>query len=91
MFLYSIKCQKKINSGKYVYYDHFRVFGCKVFVHIPKDEKSKLDLETRQFGFVSYDMDEFEYKFYDSIGKKKIWSKIIIFGEDQTLKYADKI
>ena len=26
--------------GKDVSYDHLRVFGCKAFVHVPKDERS---------------------------------------------------
>ena len=29
--------------GKYVFYNHLRVFGCKAFVHVPKDERSKLN------------------------------------------------
>ena len=28
--------------GKDVYYDHLTVFGCKNFVHMQKDERSKL-------------------------------------------------
>nr|KYP55888.1 Retrovirus-related Pol polyprotein from transposon TNT 1-94 [Cajanus cajan] len=28
--------------GKNVSYDYLRVFGCKIFVHVPKDERSKL-------------------------------------------------
>ena len=28
--------------GKDVSYDHLRVFGYKAFVHVPKDERSKL-------------------------------------------------
>ena len=32
--------------GREVFYDHLRVFGCKAFVHILKDEKSKLDVKT---------------------------------------------
>ena len=32
--------------GKDVSYDHLRVFECKAFVHIPKDERSKLDVKT---------------------------------------------
>jgi hypothetical protein len=30
-------------KGKDVSYAHLRVFGCRVFVHVFKDEKSKLD------------------------------------------------
>ena len=31
--------------GKDVTYDHLRVFGCKAFVHVPKDERSKLNVK----------------------------------------------
>ncbi|GJS69001.1 putative RNA-directed DNA polymerase [Tanacetum coccineum] len=33
----------RVWSGKDVSYYHLRVFGCKASVHIPKDERSKLD------------------------------------------------
>ncbi|RDX72209.1 hypothetical protein CR513_48336, partial [Mucuna pruriens] len=33
--------------GKDVKHDHLRVFGCKAFVNVPKDERSKLDMKTR--------------------------------------------
>jgi len=33
--------------GKNVSYDHLRVFGYKSFIHVPKDERSKLDVKTR--------------------------------------------
>ncbi|KAG8492468.1 hypothetical protein CXB51_009561 [Gossypium anomalum] len=29
--------------GKYVSYDHLRVFDCKAFVHVPKYDRSKMD------------------------------------------------
>ncbi|KAG6427692.1 hypothetical protein SASPL_111938 [Salvia splendens] len=38
----------KVWFSKEVSYDHLRVFGCKAFVHIPKDESSELDAKTRQ-------------------------------------------
>jgi hypothetical protein len=37
----------KVFYGKKVSYDHLKVFGCKAFVHIPQDERSKLDSKTR--------------------------------------------
>ena len=30
---------KRVWTGKDVSYDHLRVFGCREFVHIPKDER----------------------------------------------------
>ena len=40
--------------GKNVIYDHLRVFGCRAFVHVPNDERSKLDKKTRQCIFIGY-------------------------------------
>ena len=71
-------------SGKDVSYDHLRVFVFIVFVHIPKDERTKLDVKTRHCIFISYGIDESGYKFYDPIDKK-----MIQFVKDQTLKNVD--
>jgi len=35
-------------TGKNVSYKHLRVFGCRAFVHIPRDERSKLDKKIKQ-------------------------------------------
>ncbi|RDX66524.1 hypothetical protein CR513_54695, partial [Mucuna pruriens] len=42
----------------------------KAFVHVPKDETSKLDIKTRQCTFIGYDHDEYGYRMYDPIEKK---------------------
>lgn len=80
----------KVWTGKDVSYDHLRVFGCKVFVHIPKDERSKLDSKTKQCIFLGYGQDEFGYRFYDPIAKKLIRSRDAVFMEDQTIEDIDK-
>src|SRR6266487_4225588 len=81
----------KIWFGKNVKYDHLRVFGCKAFVHVPKDERSKLDAKSKQCIFIGYGQDEFGYKFYDPIGKKLIRSRDVVFMEDQTIEDTDKV
>ncbi|GKC25657.1 putative RNA-directed DNA polymerase, partial [Tanacetum coccineum] len=37
----------RVLSGKDISYRHLRVFGCKASVHIPKDERSKLDVKAK--------------------------------------------
>ncbi|KAL3835280.1 hypothetical protein ACJIZ3_003671 [Penstemon smallii] len=76
--------------GKTVSYDHLRVFGCKAFVHVPKDERSKLDAKTRQCIFIGYGNDEFGYRFYDPVEKKLVRSRDVIFMEDQTIEDIEK-
>ncbi|CAJ2645756.1 unnamed protein product [Trifolium pratense] len=81
----------KIWFGKTVKYDHLRVFGSKAFVHVPKDERSKLDAKSKQCIFISYGQDEFGYKFYDPIGNKLIRSRDVVFMEDQIIEDIDKV
>ncbi|RDX81289.1 hypothetical protein CR513_38051, partial [Mucuna pruriens] len=41
------KVPNKIWFGKDVKYDHLQVFDCKAFLHVPKDERYKLDTNNR--------------------------------------------
>jgi len=81
----------KIWFGKNVSYDHLRVFGCRAFVHVPKDERSKLDKKTRQCIFIGYGEDEFGYRFYDPIEKKLVRNRDVQFMEDQTIEDIYKV
>ncbi|KAJ4721959.1 Retrovirus-related Pol polyprotein from transposon TNT 1-94 [Melia azedarach] len=79
-----LEVPERIWSGKEVCYDYLRVFGCRAFVHIPKDERSKLDVKTKQCIFLGYGQDEFGYRLYDPVNKKIIRSRDVVFMEDQT-------
>ena len=81
----------KIWFGKNVKYDHLRVFGCKSFVHVPKDERSNLDAKSRPCIFIGYGEDEFGYRFYDPTEKKLVRSRDVKFMEDQTIEDIDKM
>jgi len=71
---------------KDVSYNHLRVFGSKTFVHVSKDERSKLDVKTREYIFIGYDLDEFDYRFYDPVEKKHVINRDVIFVQDQTIE-----
>ena len=55
-------------------------------MHIPKDERSKLDAKSRQYVFLGYGQDEFGYRFYDPMEKKLVKSRYVVFMEDQTIR-----
>ena len=55
-------------------------------MHIPKDERSKLDAKTRQCVFLGYGQDEFGYRVYDPVKKKLVRSQDVVFMEDQTIQ-----
>ena len=57
----------RVWTGKEVSYAHLRVFGCRAFVHIPKDERSKLDDKAKSCIFLGYGHEEFGYRLRDSV------------------------
>ena len=42
------KIPEEVWYGKKASYNHLKVFGCRAFVHIPKDERVKLDAKTKE-------------------------------------------
>ena len=73
---------KRVLTGKDVSYDHLRVFGCRAFVHIPKDERSKLDVKAKSCIFLGYGHEEFGYMLWDLMSKKIVKSRDFVFLED---------
>ena len=82
---------ERVWTGKDVSYDHLRVFGYKEFVHIPKDERSKLDVKAKPCIFLGYGHEEFGYKLWDPLSNKIVRSKDVVFLEDQLVDDGDKV
>ncbi len=61
--------------------DHLRIFGCHSFVHIPKDERKKLDFKSKKCVFLGYGSTSKGYRLYDPVKKKVILSRDVIFNE----------
>ncbi|MCI61994.1 retrotransposon-like protein, partial [Trifolium medium] len=62
----------------------------RAFVHIPRDERSKLDKKPKQCLFMGYGNEQFGYRLWDPVDKKIIRSLDVIFLEDQTIEDFDK-
>ena len=82
---------KRVWRGKFVSFEHLRVFGCRAFAHVPRDEQSKLDSKTKQCIFLGYSNEEFGYRLWDPTTKKIIRSRDVVFFEDQTIKDLDRV
>ena len=50
---------ERVYTRKDVSYKHLRVFGCRLYVHIPKDERLKLDDKAKKCIFLRYGHEEF--------------------------------
>ncbi|PKI48983.1 hypothetical protein CRG98_030570 [Punica granatum] len=70
---------QQVWTEKEVSYKHLRVFECRASVHIPLDERSKLDAKAKQCIFLGYAHEEFGYRFWDPDSRKIIRSRDVVF------------
>ena len=73
-------------SGRKLNYESLKVFGSRAFVHIPRDERSKLDSKTKQCIFLGYPEDDFGYRLWSPTERKIVRSRDGVFFEDQTIE-----
>ena len=67
-----------------------KVFGCKAFAHVTKEQRLKLDSKASPCIFVGYGDAEFGYKLWDPKKKKMIRSRDVIFYENENLANFEK-
>nr|KYP66486.1 Retrovirus-related Pol polyprotein from transposon TNT 1-94 [Cajanus cajan] len=77
---------ERVWAGKEVSYSHLKVFGCKAFMHVPKEQRSKLDDKAIPCVFVGYGNEEFGYKLWDPERKRIVRSRDVIFHEHETIE-----
>ena len=65
---------------------HFRVFGCDAFVHIPRDERHKLDSKSKKCILLGYGEETKGYRLYDPEKRKVFYSRDVKFNESEKQK-----
>ena len=58
------KTPKEVFSGKKPEVSHLRIFGCLVYIHIPKEKITKLDPSRKKGIFVGYSESSKAYRIY---------------------------
>ena len=77
---------EEVRIGKNLNYSHLKIFGCEAFVHIPKENRTKLDDKSMKCIFLGYADEDFGYHLWDPIKQKIIRSRDVIFNESEMLK-----
>jgi hypothetical protein len=65
---------------------HFRIFGCPVYIHVPKDKSIKLDPSGRKGTFVGYNESSKAYRIYIPGQKQIEVSRDVTFEEEVSFK-----
>ncbi|KAL0426860.1 UNVERIFIED_CONTAM: Retrovirus-related Pol polyprotein from transposon TNT 1-94 [Sesamum latifolium] len=86
------KVAEEVWIGNPVNFDHLRTFGCLAYVHVPSDERSKLDPKSKQCIFLGYKKGVKGYKFWDPVARKMVVSRDAVFDEQFMLQqHQDKM
>ena len=72
--------------GKNLNYYHLKILGCEAFVHIPKENRTKLDDKSMKCIFLGYADEDFGYRLWDPVKHKIIRSRDVIFNESEMFK-----
>jgi hypothetical protein len=76
-------------TGKKVNYSFLKTFGCEAFVHIDKENRTKLESKSKKCTFIGYGVNDFGYRLWDYENKKIIRSRDVIFNEK--VMYKDQL
>jgi hypothetical protein len=68
-------------SGKKPSLQHLRVFGCDAYVHVPKENRSKLDNKAGKCIFIGYKDGVKGYKLWNPETKKIVYIRDVVFRE----------
>ncbi|CAJ2629918.1 unnamed protein product [Trifolium pratense] len=76
-------------SGKKPTVQHFRVFGCMAYMHIPDNHRKKLDDKSLKCILLGLSEESKAYKLYDPINKRVMVSRDVVFEEDKAWNWKN--
>ncbi|CAB3985451.1 Retrovirus-related Pol poly from transposon TNT 1-94 [Paramuricea clavata] len=73
-------------NGKKPVMSNFKVFGCKAYMHVPKETRKKWDSKTKKCIFVGYSISSKGYRRYDPKTRTLHISRDVLFDEDEFIQ-----
>jgi hypothetical protein len=78
---------KEAWTCKKVNYYFLKTFSCESFIHIDKENITKLEEKSKKCNFIGYSVNDFGYRLRDYENKRIIRSRYLIFNEKVMYKY----
>ena len=85
------KTPEEMFIGEYPEVSHLKLFGCPVYLHVPKEKRSKLDSSGQKGIFVGYSEQSKAYRIYIPSFRQIEISKYVTFDEDATFSKSRKM
>ena len=80
------KTPQEVWTGKEPSLTHLKVFGCDAYVHVPKENRSKLDKKDEKCIFIGYKDGLKGYKLWNPETRKVVYSRDVVFIEMKDVK-----
>jgi hypothetical protein len=74
---------------KKVNYSFLKTFGCESFVHIDRENRTKLEAKSKKCTLIGCDVHDFGYRLWDYENHKIIRSSDVVFNEN--IMYKDQL
>ena len=85
------KTLEEVFIGKKPAVDHMRIFGTVVYIHVPKEKRSKLEPSRKKGTFVGYSESSKAYCIY-VLGQRYIEvSRDVIFHEEAVFRHSKEL
>ena len=75
---------KEAWTGRKPTVDHFKIFGCIAYAHIPYEKRKKLDDKGEKCVFLSVSEVSKAYKLFNPLTKKIVTNRDVVFDEKNT-------
>ena len=75
------KIPQDVWTGKEPSLTHIKVFGCDAYVHVPKENRSKLDKKAEKCIFIGYKDGLKVYNIWNPKNKKVVYSQDVAYRE----------
>ncbi|TXG67231.1 hypothetical protein EZV62_008506 [Acer yangbiense] len=76
-------------SGRKPAVDHFKIFGCVAYAHIPDEKRKKLDNKGEKCVFLGVSEHSKAYKLFNPSTNKIVTSRDVIFDEENTWNWIE--
>jgi hypothetical protein len=63
-------------TGKKVNYSFLKTFGCEAFVHIDKENRTKIESKSKKCTFIGYNVNDCGYRLWDYENKKSLGAEM---------------